>query len=42
MGFSPPVIPKAFFAYVLGSKSCGGANLAHGDGESSDDLMTPH
>ena len=28
MGFSPPVIPKAFFAYVLGSKSFGGANLA--------------
>ena len=27
MGFSPPVIPKAFFAYVLESKSVGGANL---------------
>jgi hypothetical protein len=28
MGFSPPVIPKAFFAYALGSKSVGGANRA--------------
>jgi len=28
MGFSPPVIPKAFFAYVLGSKSFGRVNLA--------------
>ena len=27
MGFSPPMIPKAFFAYALGSKSVGGANL---------------
>ena len=26
--FSPPVIPKACFAYALGSKSVGGANRA--------------
>jgi hypothetical protein len=27
MGFSPPAMPKAFFAYALGSKSVRGANL---------------
>ena len=31
MGFSPPVIPKAFFAYAFGSKSCRGREPgAHG------------